>query len=205
MRIEDGIMGIHSFIQTAAGSGMCRNKHIMSRKPATLDKTGMGVHRPFYVDSPSTLDDNRDEGDFAVDPDQLHDKLPQPFRLVDKILNGLFEDAWSLIAKRQNEMEFEANRRHLPKVDGGAKVVLPYPLHCMNTTPDGKLLLAVGKGGILSFTGEDPTRPVYKLNNESGGYLQIDSTQGSEPSTYIAATLNPTVSPRTVTMMSVKH
>ena len=60
--------------------------------------------------------DNRDEGDFAVDPDQLHDKLPQPFRLVDKILNGLFEDAWGLIAKRQSDMEFEANRRHLPKV-----------------------------------------------------------------------------------------
>ena len=76
----------------------------------------MGVHRPFYVDSPSTLDDSREEGDFAIDPDQLHDKLPQPFRLVDKILNSLFEEAWSQIAKRQSEMEFEANRRHLPKV-----------------------------------------------------------------------------------------
>eukprot|EP00116_Pleurobrachia_bachei_P009621 sb/3469883/ len=29
-------------IQTAAGSGMHRNKHIISRKPATLDKTGWG-------------------------------------------------------------------------------------------------------------------------------------------------------------------
>lgn len=76
----------------------------------------MGILRPFYVDSPSTWDDQDDGLDFSADPDQRHDKLPQPFRLVNKILDGLFEDTWSLITARQTLKENEANARHLPDV-----------------------------------------------------------------------------------------
>ena len=76
----------------------------------------MRVLRPFYVDSPSTWDEQDDGLDFSADPDQLHDKLPQPFRLVNKILESLLEDAWSRIKVRDEARESESKRRHLPKV-----------------------------------------------------------------------------------------
>eukprot|EP00116_Pleurobrachia_bachei_P001577 sb/3461839/ len=55
---------IHSFIhfiQTAAGSGMCRNKHIMSRKPATLDKTGKQPIRTRYLGNVADYQPIRDD------------------------------------------------------------------------------------------------------------------------------------------------
>ena len=76
----------------------------------------MGILRPFYVDSPSTWDDQDDGLDFAADPDQRHDKLPQPFRLINKILDGLFEDAWASITARQADKENQANFSQLPSV-----------------------------------------------------------------------------------------
>ena len=76
----------------------------------------MGILRPFYVDSPSTWDDQDDGLDFASDPDQRHDKLPQPFRLINKILDALFEDTWSSITAREALKESQANFSQLPNV-----------------------------------------------------------------------------------------
>ena len=76
----------------------------------------MGILRPFYVDSPSTWAEQDDGLDFPADPDQRHDKLPQPFRLVDKILDSVFEDAWSLITTQQSLRADQANYRKLPSV-----------------------------------------------------------------------------------------
>ena len=76
----------------------------------------MGILRPFYVDSPSTWDDQDDGLDFSSDPDQRHAKLPQPFRLVNKILDCLFEDTWASITTRQALKESQANFSQLPNV-----------------------------------------------------------------------------------------
>ena len=76
----------------------------------------MGILRPFYVDSPSTWAEQDDGLDFPTDPDQRVDKLPQPFRLVDKILDSLFEDAWTEITARQAVKEEQASYRQLPSV-----------------------------------------------------------------------------------------
>jgi len=74
------------------------------------------VLRPFYVDSPSTWDEQEDSLDFAADPDQLHDKLPQPFRLVNKILQSLFDKTWNEIQAQEEIRDSEAKQKHLPKV-----------------------------------------------------------------------------------------
>ena len=76
----------------------------------------MGVPRPFYVDSPSTLEDNEAGLDISTDPDLRHDKLPQPFRLVNKIVEGLFEGSWESITARMAEKEKGADCKKLPDV-----------------------------------------------------------------------------------------
>lgn len=149
----------------------------------------MGILRPFYVDSPSTWDDQDDGLDFSSDPDQRHAKLPQPFRLVNKILDCLFEDTWASITTRQALKESQANFSQLPNLEGGIKVNLPYKLHNVCSTPDNELVIGVGEGGLLAFSHDDVTRPIFKFNID-GGYLKANVTSGPEEGTYVVAALD---------------
>ena len=70
----------------------------------------------FYVDSPSTLDGYDLEVEIKSDPDHLHDKLPQPFRLIDKIVNSLFDGVWEKILLDEETRkchEYELSLHHV--------------------------------------------------------------------------------------------
>lgn len=59
-----------------------------------------------------------DEDNFVTDPGQIFDELPQPFRLVDKTLNEIFEISWEQISALEEAREL-AKRQvkppcHLP-------------------------------------------------------------------------------------------
>lgn len=149
----------------------------------------MGVPRPFYVDSPSTLEDNEDGLDISTDPDLRHDKLPQPFRLVNKIVEGLFEGSWESITARMAEKEKGADCKKLPDLEGGVTVTLPYKLHSVCCAGDKKLLIGAGAGGLLAYSHDDVTRPLYRFNIE-GGYLEVVVANGAEADTYIIAALD---------------
>lgn len=43
------------------------------------------------------------EGDFLQDPAQWEDRLPQPFRSVDELLQAVLRDAWEAIEARERE------------------------------------------------------------------------------------------------------
>ncbi|XP_069138449.1 WD repeat-containing protein 93-like isoform X3 [Argopecten irradians] len=57
------------------------------------------------------------EDDYVQDPEQLKDHLPQPYRMLDKVLNKVFEDAWAIIEQRENAALEEARRFKPPQFD----------------------------------------------------------------------------------------
>ena len=68
--------------------------------------------------TPDTLSNlSSDEDDYVTDPDQMFDKLPQPYRLVDKIVNRIFDVAWDLISAREAEAEELRSREPVPEYD----------------------------------------------------------------------------------------
>ena len=71
------------------------------------------LFKPFYTH----FHDNSDEDDYIKDPDQLIDKLPQPFRLVDKILTRVFDIAWEICSIRESIREEEASKIRPPLYD----------------------------------------------------------------------------------------
>lgn len=51
-----------------------------------------------------------EDDDYIDDPDQWRDLLPQPFRMVTKLLESAFEDVWEVIAGREGERLAESQR-----------------------------------------------------------------------------------------------
>lgn len=51
---------------------------------------------------PSDIAEDPDS-DFIQDPDKFRDKLPQPYRMIDKMLTKILDMAWDIIDHRETE------------------------------------------------------------------------------------------------------
>ena len=63
-----------------------------------------------------------DSLDYLQDPDQLRDKLPQPYRMINKVLLTLFDDTWEIISSREEDRVKEATRIKPPQYECGVQV-----------------------------------------------------------------------------------
>ena len=77
---------------------------------------------PSLADAP--VEDN--DEDFIQDPDQVRDNLPQPYRMLDKCVTQIFENAWSIISSREDERVAEATRDKAPQYECGIKLQVGY-------------------------------------------------------------------------------
>ena len=66
------------------------------------------------ADASESLDE--DPGDFLQDPELWADRLPQPFRMIDEILQKLLASAWETIEAREVERQLEQARIHIPEI-----------------------------------------------------------------------------------------
>ncbi|KAM7048661.1 WD repeat-containing protein 93 isoform 1-T3 [Molossus nigricans] len=63
------------------------------------------------VPSPTEKDWSKDEEDYVFkDPDQELDSLPQPYRMINKLVNLLFDRSWEVIEERDRLREAEVSR-----------------------------------------------------------------------------------------------
>lgn len=67
----------------------------------------------------SEADDSRD---YLQDPELWVDRLPQPFRAIDELLQELVGGAWAAIEERQVARGLEEARVRIPEVSGARLV-----------------------------------------------------------------------------------
>lgn len=60
---------------------------------------------------------DEDDDDYLQDPDQLRDSLPQPYRMINKVLKKLLEDVWDIIELKENKRLAEDRKIKPPKYD----------------------------------------------------------------------------------------
>ena len=53
--------------------------------------------------------------DYLQDPEQLRDVLPQPYRMLDKVIQNVLDKAWTIISSREKERVAEASRIRPPQ------------------------------------------------------------------------------------------
>ncbi|XP_041514157.1 WD repeat-containing protein 93 isoform X2 [Microtus oregoni] len=85
-----------------------------SSKGSQAQKVRLSVFAkgPLEIPSPTEADwPKDDEKDFVFrDVDQELDSLPQPYRMINKLVNQLFDHSWEIIQEREAVRETEKNR-----------------------------------------------------------------------------------------------
>ncbi|XP_022105668.1 WD repeat-containing protein 93-like [Acanthaster planci] len=89
--------------------------------------------------TPESLGDrSSDEEDYIRDPEQMYDVLPQPFRLVNKIVNLIFDLAWEVISERESARIAEKSRVRPPQYDCATPLPDYGQALCTSSCPDGR-------------------------------------------------------------------
>ena len=96
---------------------------------------------------PSHIDVDRD--DFFADPDMMFDDLPQPFRTIDKILEGIFDDSWSIINQRQAEREAGTLKVPVPVYNGVRVGTTTEEPRCLAPSIDGNYVFLGHADGLV--------------------------------------------------------
>nr|XP_048290843.1 WD repeat-containing protein 93 isoform X1 [Myodes glareolus] len=116
---------------------------------------------PLEIPSPTEADwPKDDEKDFVFrDMDQELDSLPQPYRMINKLVNQLFDHAWEIIEKKETVREIKKNRIQ-------STVYPPVTEIQLSKTPGG---MAISQdylfvGGVKGFS-------IYNLHNFKRMYV----------------------------------
>ena len=126
------------------------------------------------------LDESSYDASFVLDPAKLFDELPQPFRLIDKTVDYVFDKAWETILELELRAHELGSGVKLPVFDGVEEMSDFYQATVMCCSKDGKFAFLVAKNGII-YALDAGTSAVVAYNDElqgvnvetmSTGYLQ---------------------------------
>uniref|UniRef100_UPI00398EEA11 WD repeat-containing protein 93 isoform X2 n=1 Tax=Pristiophorus japonicus TaxID=55135 RepID=UPI00398EEA11 len=101
-------------------------------------------------------DDNEND-DYLKDPDQRLDKLPQPFRMIDKLIGRIIENACESIEGREAEREAKRLKIKPPLCESSEEIQLPGNLNCLANTVDANYIFAGLSEGVAVLNTEDHT------------------------------------------------
>lgn len=107
-----------------------------------------------------------DLGGFLHDPALWVDRLPQPFRAIDEILQGLFGGAWEAIEARSIQRERERARVKVPEANDAHLVV----------AIEGVNSIGSGRGGLVFAGGSSGLSVLCAREGEKGAELLVQRT-----------------------------
>ncbi|XP_043777860.1 WD repeat-containing protein 93 isoform X2 [Cervus elaphus] len=113
------------------------------------------------VPSPTEKDWSKDDEDDWVfkDPDQEQDSLPQPYRMINKMVNSLFDRSWEIIEERDTSKTAELRRTQPTIYHPLRESKLNTMPNCMDVSQDYVFI-----GGSKGFS-------IYNLHNAKQLYV----------------------------------
>lgn len=104
------------------------------------------------------MDEDSDRDDYLQDPELWGARLPQPYRMIDKILNQFLEKVWEHIEHREVLSQQEAAKVKVPEGRSG-EVVCGDVLTgtCAGLSAAGEQLIFTGNGQSVCVVATDPS------------------------------------------------
>eukprot|EP00058_Branchiostoma_floridae_P016131 XP_002601619.1 hypothetical protein BRAFLDRAFT_85812 [Branchiostoma floridae] len=103
------------------------------------------------IPPPSLSSRDSDEEEFLTDPEQLYDPLPQPFRMIDKVLFQLLEDVWDIVSEREEARMQDGSRVRPPLYECPVQMQEHGKTHCMAHSVDGRYIFVGLPTGLAAF------------------------------------------------------
>ncbi|XP_041030679.1 WD repeat-containing protein 93 [Carcharodon carcharias] len=128
-----------------------------------------------YLKVPTPSEHNWNEDDYYLkDPDQRRDELPQPFRMIDKLIGCIIDSAWESIERREAEREAEKLKIKPPTRESSEEIQLPGNLNCFADPVDGNYIFAgLSEGVAVLNMGDHTIRSVWKMEGIEIVALQV--------------------------------
>ncbi|XP_042198924.1 WD repeat-containing protein 93 isoform X3 [Callorhinchus milii] len=102
-------------------------------------------------------EEEREERYFLRDPDQTSDPLPQPYRMLDKMVTAVTDRAWDLILRHQEQREADRLNALIPHYLSSEEVQFPSTINCLTDSEDERYMfagLADGLGALSTESSE---------------------------------------------------
>ena len=109
--------------------------------------------------TPSSVDEDCNPKDYLQDPELWRDELPQPFRMINDVLQELLSIAWSSILAVEQQRREEAARPRTSRLVPSCSLEVP-GMRC-HVTAGSALLMGVSEG--LATVDLSETSPQQKL------------------------------------------
>ncbi|XP_078701623.1 WD repeat-containing protein 93-like [Branchiostoma floridae x Branchiostoma belcheri] len=103
------------------------------------------------IPPPSLSSRDSDEEEFLTDPEQLYDPLPQPFRMIDKVLFQLLEDVWDVASQREAARMQDGSRLRPPLYQCPVQMQEHGKAHCVAHSVDGRYIFVGLPTGLAAF------------------------------------------------------
>ncbi|XP_072133794.1 WD repeat-containing protein 93 isoform X1 [Mobula birostris] len=136
------------------------------------------IMKHLVIPSPSEHNWNdNDENDYYLkDPERLFDELPQPFRMIDKLIDRIIENSCEIIEKREVQREVERLRKKIPSCESSEEIQVPGNVNCLAGSVDGSYIFAGLSEGIAIFNMENHTvKTVWKTEDVEIVAIQVKS------------------------------
>lgn len=127
---------------------------------------------------PEAPDDDSASGDYLQDPELWFDRLPQPFRMIDGLLQDLISRTWDTIESRHLQRESERTRVRIPVIVAEETVNEAQNARVVRaaSTRDGILILGCVDGVRVVSTDDGRKQLAFSATTSAITSLAIEQT-----------------------------
>ncbi|UJR33698.1 hypothetical protein I4U23_021127 [Adineta vaga] len=104
-----------------------------------------------FIPVPSRQGFLNDRTDFTLDPSLIFDQLPQPFRRINKILERIFDDAWTIIEQHDKQRVSEQSKFVSAQHTSSTIINTPFPISIIGSHTSGTLCFLNGMFNEQSY------------------------------------------------------
>ncbi|XP_046350469.2 WD repeat-containing protein 93-like isoform X7 [Haliotis rufescens] len=131
---------------------------------------------------------DEDEDDYIQDPEQIRDVLPQPYRMINKVINGVLDDVWEDVSQKESARFAEQSKIRPPKYDCAVEIQNQTQATSLADSGDGRYIF-IGLPNGLSVMDASTQKPITIWEEDNMEIVNIRShVMGVQ--TYLIVTLD---------------